>query len=258
MSLSVFEMHTVELFCEQPLGARYVICDEWHYRACVGKAADLERARAETRAFLAIAELNRWGWQRDRKLVGNLIGSGWLFFHRVRDRNPDTDGWWIIVALLEEIREGSLLAIKGPRNSLFPSPYSSTPLRNFVARVGNSADGGPMLSIPYDPATLQARSAAARAARVVDRNASTPLGNAQPFEYTPDAVSGDVETLAKSTNNPNYAAKMLGYERKTFGEIVHLFKKDNRLGAADNVIWHDNGDVYFKGNYIANFHNWAD
>jgi hypothetical protein len=180
------------------------------------------------------------------------------FFHRVRDRNPDTDGWWVIVALLDEVRRGSLLAIKGPRHSLFPSPYRSTPLRNPVAKTGNRVDGKPLLSVPYDPASKQARSAAARATSVVDTNAPTLLGNAQPFEYTPDTLCGDVEELAESTNNPNYAAKMLGYDRKTFGDILHLFKKDNGLGPADNVIWHDNGDVYFKGNRIGSFHEWAD
>jgi len=60
------------------------------------------------------------------------------------------------------------------------------------------------------------------------------------------------------TNNPNYAAKTLGYDRKTFRDILHLFKKDNGLGPADNVIWHDNGDVYFQGNRIGSFHEWAD
>ncbi|MEZ0604824.1 hypothetical protein ACAX43_22070 [Paraburkholderia sp. IW21] len=84
-----------------------------------------------------------------------------------------------------------------------------------------------------------------------------PPGDAQPFEYIPDAVSGDVDELAASTNNPKFAAKMLGYDQKTFGDILHSFKPDNGLGPADNVIWHDNGDVYFNGNFIANFHDWA-
>ncbi|WP_429290457.1 hypothetical protein [Paraburkholderia sp. CI3] len=83
------------------------------------------------------------------------------------------------------------------------------------------------------------------------------LGGAQPFVYKPDALSDDIEQLAKSTNNPRYAAKMLGYHQDTFGEILHRFKPDNGLGPADNVIWHDNGDVYFNGDYIANFHDWA-
>lgn len=86
---------------------------------------------------------------------------------------------------------------------------------------------------------------------------STPLGDAQLFDYTPDAVNDDTEDLAASTNNPNYAAKMLGYDRKTFGDILHDFKPANGLGPADNVIWHDNGDVYFNGNFVANFHDWA-
>ncbi|MFL9928635.1 hypothetical protein P0D88_05025 [Paraburkholderia sp. RL18-103-BIB-C] len=86
---------------------------------------------------------------------------------------------------------------------------------------------------------------------------ATPLGDAQPFEYTPDAVSGEAEELAASTNNPKFAAKMLGYDQNTFSDILHNFKPDNGLGPADNVIWHDNGDVYFNGNFVANFHDWA-
>lgn len=194
-------MHTVELFCEQPWGARYVVCDEWHYTACLGKAADLEEAKAETREFLAIAELNRWRWQEDRKLVGDLIGRSWLFFHNVRDRNPDTDGWWIIVALLEEIRRGSLLAIKGPRNSLFPAPYSGTPLRNLVARTANRPNVELMLSVQFDLAARQARLVAASTAKAGDRYASTRLGDAQPFRYTRNTVSGDSFDIAKTPNN---------------------------------------------------------
>jgi hypothetical protein len=90
-----------------------------------------------------------------------------------------------------------------------------------------------------------------------DGRIATPLADAQPFEYAPGAVSGDVDELAASTNNPKFAAKMLGYDQDTFGDILHNFKPDNGLGPADNVIWHDNGDVYFKGNFIANFHDWA-
>jgi Domain of unknown function (DUF4279) len=61
---------------------------------------------------------------------------------------------------------------------------------------------------------------------------ATSLGDAQPFEYAPDAVSEDAEKLAASTNNPNYAAKMLGYDRKTFNKMLHIFKPKNGLGPA--------------------------
>jgi hypothetical protein len=90
-----------------------------------------------------------------------------------------------------------------------------------------------------------------------DSAPSMSLADAQPFEYAEDLPDGNVEELAASTNNPNYAAKMLGYDRSTFSEMLHRFKPDNGLGPADNVIWHDNGDVYFQDNYIANFHDWA-
>ncbi|MGF6470583.1 hypothetical protein OKW34_002866 [Paraburkholderia youngii] len=206
MSLSVFEMHFVELFCQRPPGACYVICDKWHYKACLGKAADFQKATAETREFLDIAGLSHRKWEEDRKLVRRIQKSGWLFFHTVRDRNPDTDGWWIITALLEEVRRGNLLAIKGPRNGLFPSPYSSTPLRNPVARTGSNPDGESVLSVQYDPATWQTRLNAARAARTRDRAASALLGDAQPLHFQPHSADGDtfeVAGIPNMTGNPN-------------------------------------------------------
>ena len=49
---------------------------------------------------------------------------------------------------------------------------------------------------------------------------------------------------------------MLGYDRTTFGNMIHVMKPENGLGPADNVIWHDNGDVYFNGKLIDNMHNY--
>ncbi len=92
---------------------------------------------------------------------------------------------------------------------------------------------------------------------VSDTDLSTPLGGAQRFEYTEDLPGGDVEELAASTNNPNYAAKMLGYDRNTFGNMLHAMKDYNELRGDDNVIWHDNGDVEFNGQIIDNMHGWA-
>ncbi|WP_233802383.1 hypothetical protein [Paraburkholderia sp. HP33-1] len=186
MSLSVFEMFSAELFCQRPPGARYVICNESHYKACLGKAADLGKARAETREFLGIADLNRRQWEKDGKLIRKLIGQSWLFFHNVRNRNPDTDGWWVIVALLEEVRRGKLLVIKGPRDSLFPSPYSSTPLRN-LAR-----------SAQYDPATWQAQLAAARAARATPPSIEIPqvLTKAQRWQTRKALIAAGNATMS--------------------------------------------------------------
>ncbi|QGZ56073.1 hypothetical protein FAZ97_04310 [Paraburkholderia acidiphila] len=68
---------------------------------------------------------------------------------------------------------------------------------------------------------------------------------------------GNVEALAASTNKENYAARMLGYNRKTFGDMIHAMKSYNNLRGDDNVIWHDDGDVEFNGEIIDNMHNWG-
>jgi hypothetical protein len=89
-----------------------------------------------------------------------------------------------------------------------------------------------------------------------DDRTQVSLSDADPFEYVAGAASADVEELAASTGNPEYAAKMLGYDRTTFGDMIHVMKPENGLGPADNVIWHDNGDVYFNGKLIDNMHNY--
>ncbi|WP_241495788.1 hypothetical protein [Paraburkholderia monticola] len=198
-------MHSVELFCQRPLGACYVICDEWHYKACLGKAADLQKARAETQEFLGIAELNREKWKEDLTLIRRLIDRKVLGFHGVRNWSPDTDGWWIIKALLDDVRKGVRLAIKGPRDSLFPSPYSSTPLRNLVAR-----------SVQYDPATWQAQLAGARAARAIPPRIEVPqeLTKAQRWQTRMAviaagnaAMSGRVRAAAERLARNNVAVE---------------------------------------------------
>ncbi|HEV3430536.1 MAG TPA: hypothetical protein VG320_21875 [Paraburkholderia sp.] len=86
---------------------------------------------------------------------------------------------------------------------------------------------------------------------------STPLGDAQPFDYQPDMPDGDVEELAKSTINERYAAKMLGYDMDTFGGMIHALKDEFSLRGDDNVTFHDSGDVYFNGEWLDNIHTYA-
>ncbi len=86
----------------------------------------------------------------------------------------------------------------------------------------------------------------------------SPLGDASVFDYADTPLSGDIQELAASTTNPNFAAKMLGYQRKIFGNMIHQMKDANDLGGADNVLWHDNGDVEFQGVVIDNMHNYGD
>src|ERR1019366_3062700 len=68
------------------------------------------------------------------------------------------------------------------------------------------------------------------------------------------AMNGNIQ-LAASTSNPDYAAKTLGYDRNTFEEMLHVFKPFYGLSPSDNVIFHDNGDVYFDGDLIGNIHD---
>ncbi|SMG58662.1 hypothetical protein [Paraburkholderia susongensis] len=248
MSLSVFEMCSVELRCQRPLGARYVICDEQHYKACLRKAADLERAKADTREFLGIAGLNRGEWEKDGNLVRSIQKRGWLWLHGARDRNPDTDGWWVIGALLAEVRRGSLLAIKGPRADLFPPPHS-TPLRTLPASAVYFPDSEPRLSGRYDPGTRQSRLVAARAATsggsggglpdtavtgesganadsadgsglADDGDTSTLLGDVHPFEYREDLPDGDAMELAGGEGTPRNNQT----QNKQFKAVVRVLR----------------------------------
>jgi hypothetical protein len=87
---------------------------------------------------------------------------------------------------------------------------------------------------------------------------SVSLERAQPFEYVPDELSDEVEQLAASTNSPKFAAKMLGYDQKTFGKMLHKLKPQNGLSPSDNVIFHDDGGVEFNGRMLDdNIHNYA-
>lgn len=83
-------------------------------------------------------------------------------------------------------------------------------------------------------------------------------GDAQSLEYNEDMPDVAVDELAASTNNPRYAAKMLGYDQNTFSDMLHVFKPGNGLGPADNVIFHDDGSVEFNGHMLDdNIHNYA-
>lgn len=91
-----------------------------------------------------------------------------------------------------------------------------------------------------------------------DGTIATALNNAQPFEYMPDVPSDDVLDLAASTNNPRFAAKMLGYDENTFSEMLHVFKPANGLRPSDNVVFHDDGSVEFGKQILDdNIHNYA-
>ncbi len=63
--------------------------------------------------------------------------------------------------------------------------------------------------------------------------------------------------LAASTRNPDYAARMLGYDRNTFGDMIHDLKHFFKLSPSDNLVFDDNGDVSFQGSVLGNIHDFA-
>jgi len=68
---------------------------------------------------------------------------------------------------------------------------------------------------------------------------------------------GNAIQVAASTASPDFAAKMLGYDRKTFGAMIHVMKADLKLGPAGNVKFMDNGDVMFGGVVKGNMHDYG-
>jgi hypothetical protein len=83
-------------------------------------------------------------------------------------------------------------------------------------------------------------------------------GDAQPFDYKPlDAPNDDVEQVAGTTDE-KYARKMYGYDSSTFREMIHRFKRAFPVGANQDLEFEENGDVYFNGEYLDNFHDYGD
>jgi RHS repeat-associated protein len=104
---------------------------------------------------------------------------------------------------------------------------------------------------------------AGAAANLAAQSAST----ANSLAFQPALAAGTTHTLstpnsgniqlAASTTNPNYAATMLGYDRNTFGQMIHDLKTYFNLSPSDNLVFHDNGNVSFQGNVLGNIHDFA-
>ena len=212
-------------------------------------------------------------WAKDAALVQRVrsfLGANFHWHQRLAKNGADLE---VIQTLQSMIRGESVVLVGeqsragGAGGNPAPKPQGLPSFRSsLMTSYGMSYDAATAYIERYNAMVDRANAVAARnanraASSLADdasnlAETSTPLGVAQPFGYTPDAVSGDAEELAASTNNPNYAAKMLGYDRQTFGNMIHSMKDDLHLGGADNVIWHDSGDVEFNRRIIGNMHDY--
>ncbi|MDR6476257.1 hypothetical protein C8K18_12631 [Paraburkholderia sp. GV068] len=203
-------------------------------------------------------------WAKDAALVRRVrafLGTNFYWHERLAKNGADVEvvetlqsmiRGESVVLIAEQSRTGGAVGNPVPKPERVPSFRSS-----LMNDCGMSYDAATAYIDRYNDIVDRANAVTARYANAAPSSlvdaasdlteTATPLGDAQPFDYAPDPVSGDTEELAASTNNPRYAAKMLGYDYKTFGTMLHKFKDANRLGPADNSIFHDNGNVEFNG-----------
>jgi hypothetical protein len=213
-------------------------------------------------------------WARDAALVQRVrsfLGKNFYWHQRLAKQGADIE---VVQTLQSMIRGESVVLISeqsghgdaGPRSAAQPERLP-TFRESLMTKHGMSYDAATVYIDWYNDMVdrvkaISANYANGAAASLADevgdvREIPTALGDAQPFAYVPDALGGDVEELARSTNNPNYAAKMLGYDRDLFGDMVHVMKDDLDLRGDDNVIWHDSGDIEFRKKIIGNMHDYA-
>lgn len=262
VEIDLFAGERYRLYLEED----YAEYDQWPERQALSNEQKRQRRERDKEQFLRefYADYD-WGlyrWNEPEQEVRDLlrlIGQiDMLFGNRLPANNAELEEvmkdavleGWIIPEVDERQWAGSYApaANAGPvtlnNDGILASAESFEPYRSAALRSGE-----PILSGPYDPSTQEAKLKAAR---------GVSFDSAQPFEFEPDTLGGDVEELAATTNNPRYAARMLGYDQNTFSDMLHIFKPANGLGPADNVLFHDDGSVEFNGQMLDdNIHNYA-
>jgi hypothetical protein len=172
--------------------------------------AEQKQAVEEGKKFTQRAHADVWA--RDAALVRRVrafLGTHFYWHQRLLRVGADLE---VVETLRSMIRgESVVLVAQEPSPGGIASgllPPSSGAAMGFVDAVTRWATpwaegaafppGEPLLSGPYDPGTQQAKRIAARNAMKTDdlpADLSTPLADAQPFEYTPDTI-GDAEEIA--------------------------------------------------------------
>jgi hypothetical protein len=252
MHLSILHARTMDIRATDWSGSEYTLCGQFDYEChlqCHLPNEDRQSASAYNQEFLRVAMGSYYWWRSDTYLVERLRGFLERHVLAFRWKTAFENAAEVVNCLYDAVRDGHIIALPGDMSALRRSSS------------GASAPESPRpRSATVTPSSLYRRtSLGAQSWSAFDSTANMdriPLGAAQPFRYIPEVVNADAEELAASTRSPDYAAKMLGYDRDIFGDMVHAMKDANRLRGDDNVIWHDNGDVYFKGRWLDNMYNY--
>lgn len=168
---------------------------------------DAEKAAVdEGKRFAERAHANVWA--EDAGLVRRVrefLGANFHWHDRLAKSGTDIE---VVEVLMSMVRGDSVLVIaREARTGGYSGSHAAPPpaSRSFhqmaMESLGLSYDAATQYVIEYDyrmdrlAAKLDA-SLAARAAHFADAQTSTSLGDAAPFEYSEDAISGDVEEIA--------------------------------------------------------------
>jgi hypothetical protein len=150
----------------------------------------------------------------------------------------------------DRAEQDALLALLDKHLSWRPHP-----VHDFVFQLKFFVTANLLIPVKADELPAYRQIVAKSAAR--DIESKTPLNDAMSFEYAAADAKGEIEELAARTNNPDYAAKMLGYDRDEFGKMIHIMKDDLRLKPSENVIWHDDGSIEFRKRIIGNMGDYS-
>jgi hypothetical protein len=164
--------------------------------------AEQKRAVEEGKKFAQRAYADVWA--RDTVLVQRVrlfLGKNFHWHQRLAKNGADLE---VIQTLQSMIRGESVVLIAeqsrtaGARADPAPEPKGLPSFRSSLMNgFGMSYDAATAVAARYGNATTS--SLAGVASDIA--KAATPLGDAQPFEYTLDQPDGDVFDLAKTPNN---------------------------------------------------------
>jgi hypothetical protein len=219
--------------------------------------AEEQRAAESAKKFLA----DSFGWQHNSTLISqiqNLLGLKEVDAANARRMIKRAIETGELVTTPDAPSSG----FNGSRGDDVPRPRAPacTPSQLFgrLAGVAPTIRSFAPRALPRVPADDFFAILSANPGDLLPDGTTATALDSTPFEYVPHTLSDEVMELAASTKNPKFAAKMLGYSSSQFREMVHRFKEDNTIGPADDIEWFDNGDVYFKGMFLDNFHGYKD